>query len=426
MTAATATVLVVTAVASAVGSGVLMHSLLGMRTRRLERQLATDPLTGIANRRAFEAIGQGHRSGTRLVLAMIDLDRFKDVNDAHGHTAGDETLGRVARCMVDVVAERVGSGGQVFRFGGDEFSMLLPGLDVEHAEALLDEVRARMERTLRPHERGIRLSAGIAASPDHASEWATLVSFADRALYQSKRTGRNRTTAYSTDDLELDDPRASIAMLRVLAMALGAAVDAKDAYTHAHSHNVADLSGYLARTIGMDDHDVDEIFLAGLLHDVGKIGISDAVLKKPGPLDQDEWGEVKQHCEIGYRILNSIDGAERVREMVLSHHERPDGRGYPNGLSGDDIPLGARIIAVADAFDSMTADRVYRRALGNEEALREIVRGRGHQFDHLVVEALCELMLFDAEQAVAVAPIEVRALPEAPAFDAGEALDEAA
>jgi diguanylate cyclase (GGDEF)-like protein/putative nucleotidyltransferase with HDIG domain len=397
-------------------SALLMSRVTWRRVKRLETELRMDPLTRIGNRRAFEVAGDQSRHGDVAVLAMIDLDRFKEVNDTHGHHAGDDTLIRVADAMRLVIHGRCRDRGSVYRFGGDEFAILLHDDDLDHARSLVDEIRDVLEGKLQAHERSIKLSVGLAAMPLHTEEWQSLVSFADRALYQAKRSGRNRTVVYSPEQLDLEAARDPLAMLRVLATALGAAVDAKDAYTHAHSHNVADLASYLAREMGLEDSLVDEIFLGGLLHDVGKIGVSDAVLQKPDELTRQEWQEVQTHCEIGYRILNSIEGAERVREMVLSHHERPDGRGYPRGITAEDMPIGARIIAVADAFDSMTADRVYRKAMDPQQALAEIVRQRGIQFYEEAVDAICELMLFEPahqedDQPAIAAPDAVPLLP---------------
>ncbi|MBC7644999.1 MAG: HD-GYP domain-containing protein, partial [Thermoleophilia bacterium] len=197
---------------------------------------------------------------------------------------------------------------------------------------------------------------------------------------------------------DVDAERDSRNILRILADALAAAVDAKDAYTHAHSRNVSDLSLYLARAMGLSESQVEDIALGALLHDIGKIGVSDETLRKPGKLSDDEWNEIKSHCEIGYTILDGIEGAEHIREMVLYHHERPDGSGYPRQLRGDDIPLAARIIGVADAFDSMTAERVYQKPRSSEEAIAEILRLRGRQFDADVVDALCHLMVYDLNE----------------------------
>ena len=165
--------------------------------------------------------------------------------------------------------------------------------------------------------------------------------------------------------------------------------------------------------MGLSEQQVDDIALGGLLHDIGKIGVSDHVLRKPGKLNREEWEEIKTHCDIGYTILSGIEGAEHIREMVLYHHERPDGSGYPRGLVRDEIPLGARIVGVADAFDSMTAERVYSEPRSPESAIEEIVALSGKQFDPDVVEALVQLML-------PAMPEPTRLDPEQPAADAGE------
>ncbi len=368
--------------------------------RSLEDELHRDVLTGIGNRRAFERAledleSRELRHGHRHSFVMIDLDGFKGVNNTLGHQAGDEILRVVAQHFRDVVVHRTGGTGCLYRFGGDEFAILLEGWDPVHAEALVEEMRQRLDAEPVVRRNSVRVSAGIASWPEHADRVEALVSLADRALYQAKRAGRNRTTIYAPVQLESGTATDSLGLLRVLASVLAAAVDAKDAYTHAHSHNVADLSGYLARTLELPDDLVDEIFLAGLLHDVGKIGVEDAILTKPAKLDQDEWEQITGHCEIGYRILNSIEGAERIRDMVLFHHERIDGAGYPTGISGSEIPIGARIIAVADSFDAMTADRVYSPGIDPDDAVDEIIRCSGSQFDPTVVAALCELMLYE-------------------------------
>lgn len=428
MTLAVAAAIAVATVAASALAGWLVA---GRRMRALECELHRDPLTGVGNRRAFERTLletelEDAGSGRWHSLVMIDLDGFKRLNDSLGHQTGDEILALVARHFRDVVRERAGVNGSVFRFGGDEFALLLRGWDPVHAETLVEEMRQRVEEEPLTRRSGVRVSAGVASWPDHAERVEALVSLADRALYQAKRAGRNRTIVYSSLSAATAEERGDhLAQLRVLAGVLAAAVDAKDAYTHAHSHNVADLSGYIARALGLDEQTIDEVYLGGLLHDVGKIGVDDVILTKPGSLEPFEWLEVKEHCEIGYRILNSIEGAERIRDIVLYHHERVEGGGYPTGIHGDDIPIGARIVAVADAFDSITADRVYRRSVSPDQALEEIVRCRGTQFDPAVVDALCELMLYEPGTAE---PIELR--PAASARDdddpEAEVLDAAA
>jgi diguanylate cyclase (GGDEF)-like protein/putative nucleotidyltransferase with HDIG domain len=375
-----------------IGSGLALRKM-----RRMDTGMFRDSLTGCGNRRAYEEAAHRLSAGEMVSVAMIDFDRFGLINEAHGRKAGDMLLCRLATTLVEVASCTYGDRIEVFRLAGDEFVMIMAGIDNDHAAAVVERARQEISSSLQAHERTLTMSCGLASMPDHADSVEELLSYADRALYQAKRAGRDRTVTYARGMFDKDAVRDSRATLQVLADALAAAVDAKDAYTHAHSRNVSDLSLYLAREMGLDEEQVADIALGALLHDIGKIGVSDSVLRKPGRLSQDEWEEIKTHCEIGNAILSGIEGAEHIREMVLYHHERPDGTGYPYGLCRDDIPVAARIIGVADAFDSMTAERVYSKPRSASEAMAEIVRLRGRQFDTEVVEALCRLMMHDAD-----------------------------
>ena len=366
-----------------------------LRNRALEGEVVRDVLTGVGNRRGFEEFILGVNESAPIAIVMIDFDHYKKINDRHGHKSGDEALVRVAAALHESATASYGERARVFRLGGDEFVLSIEGADVLHASAVVERARGNVAMVLRRHERELTISCGIACTPVHSADVSELLNYADRALYHAKRQGRDRTVIYSPTLFDVDAERDSRNVLRILADALAAAVDAKDAYTHAHSRNVSDLALYLARAMGMSESQVEDIALGALLHDIGKIGVSDETLRKPGKLSDDEWNEIKSHCEIGYTILDGIEGAEHIREMVLYHHERPDGSGYPKGLRGDDIPLAARIIGVADAFDSMTAERVYQKPRSPEEAIAEILRLRGRQFDAEVVDALCHLMVYD-------------------------------
>jgi diguanylate cyclase (GGDEF)-like protein/putative nucleotidyltransferase with HDIG domain len=394
------------------------------RNRRLTSEVLEDALTGVGNRRSFERYVSGLTPDARFAVVMIDFDRFKELNDRHGHAAGDQALIRVARGLRSTAQAMYGKRARVYRLGGDEFMMVLEGADSLHAAAAVERVREGVSMSLQSHERQLTISCGIACAPEHAVVAGELVSYADRALYQAKRGGRNRSVVYSHAMFDAETRRDGNMMLRTLADALAAAVDAKDAYTHAHSHNVADLSLYLAQAMGLSSEQIEEIALGGLLHDIGKIGVADRVLNKPGRLTDDEWRQIQAHTEIGYTILSGIDGAEAVREMVLYHHERPDGSGYPRGLSGDEIPIGARIISVADAFDSMTAERVYSTPRTPDEAILEIVRLRGIQFHPDVVDAFCELMVYDLEAQTGTKPEDADAGGATPSPIGGTAPDE--
>jgi diguanylate cyclase (GGDEF)-like protein/putative nucleotidyltransferase with HDIG domain len=392
----------------------------GIRIHRHAQSLLFDSLTSLRNRRAFDEFVEEHAT-RRMAVAVIDFDHFTAINDQLGFAEGDRLLCRISSSLATAVTRSCGPAGDVYRVGGDEFLVTMLDTDGAHASASMERVRDDVLGMLEAHEKVMTMTVGIACSPEHARDARHLANYADRALHHAKACGRNRIYTYAPTLFDASDTSRDV--LRILADALAAAVDAKDSYTHAHSRNVADLSLYLARTMGCGEELIEEIALGGLLHDIGKIGVSDEVLQKPGKLTNEEWEEIKSHTEIGFEILQGIDGAERIREMVLYHHERPDGTGYPHGLQGTQIPLAARIIGVADAFDSMTADRVYQAGRPPEAALAEIVRLSGKQFDPEVVEALCELMVFDPSQ---VQIDDVSELPARTRSDDAEPEDTAA
>jgi len=238
-------------------------------------------------------------------------------------------------------------------------------------------------------------SVGVAMFPQHAGDAEELIRRADGALYWAKRNGRNRILVFDSDTVE--DLSAEERALRVeeqsylhLVEVLAAAVDARDAYTQYHSQKVAALAASLAGSLGFDDRRVALIRTAALLHDVGKIGVSDVVLRKSGKLSDEEFAQIRQHPELGQRILCASPFAD-VLPWILSHHERWDGNGYPNGLGGEAIPVEARILAVCDAYDAMVTDRPYREAMDRDQALVELIRGSGTQFDAEIVKAFLRL-----------------------------------
>ena len=353
---------------------------------------ATDPLTGLPNRRALEAwleaavetAGSGARPLSALVL---DLDSFKQVNDLHGHEAGDAVLCAVARTL----EAGCRLGDLAGRLGGEEFLVVLPDASSRTAWLVAERLRGAIAALDFDGSPGVTASFGVACFPAHGTTAAGLLRAADNAMYDAKELGRNRsivfdprTAASRTERTELAQAGREGYLGSVIALA--AAVDARDAWTHAHSETVARYAAAIASHLGLDGDQVEEVRIAGLLHDVGKVGVPDSVLHKPGPLDDAEWDEMRRHPAIGARILTHPALAD-VREWVLRHHERPDGRGYPDGLEGVDIPLGARILAVADAYEAMTADRPYRDRLSSKAARAELTRGRGTQFDAEVVDA---------------------------------------
>ncbi len=355
------------------------------------RLALTDPLTGLGNHRSFHERLQrelvvAEHEGSSLALCLVDFDDLKSVNDRFGHPVGDLVLGQVA--------SRLRQGGESFRLGGDEFAVLLPRQDERQATAV---ARSIVERVAALDVEGVgpvTVSAGVATYPMQGSGRDELIRLADSALYWAKKDGKNRVRAYTAESIlranleQLVDTPDRAAQYRA-AESLARAVDERDAYTGSHSQRVGEYSARIARRLGADEPAVELTRLAGNLHDLGKLAIPEDVLRKPDELSDAERLMLERHPQIGYRMLESL-GVEPVAEWVLHHHERWDGAGYPNRLAGDKIPLGARIIFVADAYDAMTSDRAYRRAMPQHEALAELERGAGTQFDPAVVTALSE------------------------------------
>ena len=353
------------------------------------RLALTDPLTGLGNHRHFHDrlqrdLDRAQARSTPFSLCLVDVDDFKEVNDNHGHPVGDRVLAQVAT--------RLRTGGEAFRLGGDEFALLLPGRTEAEALAIADTVIARIAELDLEHGGRLTVSAGVASFPDHGVERAELVRVADHALYWSKEHGKGRASVYRPGAVELGElhrlAQERDRRARFLAAAgLARAVDARDAYTGEHSAEVGALAARIAVRMGLESDEVELIRLAGSLHDVGKLAIPEDILRKPGPLSEPERVVLERHPQIGFRMPDSL-GVEPVATWVLHHHERWDGDGYPNRLSGPRIPLGARILFVADAYDAMTTDRVYRRSLPHDAAIRELERCAGSQFDPEVVAAL--------------------------------------
>jgi diguanylate cyclase (GGDEF)-like protein/putative nucleotidyltransferase with HDIG domain len=360
----------------------------------------TDPLTGLFNRRAFEELlemelERATRAGRPISVIVGDIDGFRAVNERHGHAAGDSALQAVAqnalkwKRRIDLAA----------RIGGEEFALLLPETDERGAFIVAERLRRATHRSFVEAAPGVTFSFGVATAPAHAGDGVGLLRAADSATAAAKELGGDRTVIYSDEVArmltELDGHAGEELQLATV-IALAEALDIRDTGTGQHSHTVGRYSELMARELGFDEEHVERVRLAGVLHDIGKIGISDRVLSKPGPLDADEWQEMYTHPEIGARLLSRPE-FDDLRAWILAHHERPDGLGYPHALAADDIPLEARILAVADAYEAMTADRVYRPALGEEAARAELEAGAGTQFDQEVVSAF--LRTLDASRA---------------------------
>ena len=368
------------------------------------RLALTDPLTGLGNHRHFherlgEALVEAEEKGLPLSVCILDIDNFKEVNDRLGHPKGDHVLAQVAA--------RLRQDGEAFRIGGDEFAVLLPGKEEPEAVAVADGVLERVALLEAAPGLAVRISAGIVTYPQPGLERTDIFAVADKALYLAKAHGKGQVRAYRPDLGELP-PLAGIvaapereARLHAAA-SLAHAVDARDAYTGRHSYMVSELAARIATLLGLTAEEIDLVRLAGSLHDLGKLAVPEEILRKPGPLTEAERLVLGRHPQIGYRMLRSL-GVEPVSTWVLHHHERWDGRGYPQGLGGDSIPLGSRILFVADAYDAMTSERVYQSPVAHEEAVAELERCAGSQFDPQIVAVF----------AAGVRPAEVEALKSA-------------
>jgi diguanylate cyclase (GGDEF)-like protein len=328
-------------------------------------EASTDTLTELGNRRALMAdfdtlLGQA-TSDEPLHLLLFDLDGFKKYNDTFGHSAGDALLARLAGKLADALTE----SGSAYRIGGDEFCALLRG-DVHD----LDTALAAASLALREQGEGFRITAshGAVTMPSEAPTATQALRLADERMY-SHKAGRSQAACRQTHDV----------LLRIL--------DERDRELHTHGSAVAAMSVDVGREMGLGADDLEQ--LAKALHDIGKVAVPDAIVNKPGPLTNEEWAFMRTHTILGERILATAPALRREAALVRSSHERWDGQGYPDRRAGEDIPLGSRIIFACDALDAMTSPRVYRETYTQEQAVTELRRCAGTQFDPAVVDALC-------------------------------------
>jgi len=389
----------------------LRHARLDDLFGRISERLAgtqilatTDQLTGVLNRptslRALAAeIERASRHDRPLAVALADIDHFKRVNDLYGHAAGDVVLHHVAQ----LIAADLRASDLVGRYGGEEFLIVLPETEVDGAIEAAEKIRRTVSRTpvVLPDgtELTVTLSAGLAAASGAALRLDQITHDADSALYAAKALGRDQVYAFR----ELDEGRA-VSRTPVSASARRAAADVGSAAAEAAerqlatilaprpgwagqpSHLIADLAVELARGLGLAEAELARIKTASLLHDVGKVAIPEELLSTSASLTPQQWQTIREHPRTGQIVLEQAGSLRDAALIALHHHERFDGRGYPNGLAGADIPIGARIVAIADAYEAMTSWRPYKQTRSPEEALAELRRCAGTQFDPALVE----------------------------------------
>jgi diguanylate cyclase (GGDEF)-like protein/putative nucleotidyltransferase with HDIG domain len=370
---------------------------------KAEQRARVDELTGLFNRRHFderlrEEIDRHSRYGGMMSLIFLDLDLFKDYNDKYGHLAGDKVLARVGR----LVEKSIRNIDIAFRYGGDEFAVLLPKSVADDAFVVAERVRVKIAAEMRKKRLRITTSLGLASWPSDGVTPDELVTAADRALYYTKKTGGNRTCVASK---MLPSLTETVAMSKAteketssVIYALAATIEARDPFTYGHSKKVSSYAVALAEAIGLPSEKVTVVSTAALLHDIGKIGIPDELLTKVGKLEAETWELVQSHAKLSATIVGHVVSLVSCLPAILHHHERWDGTGYPSRLKGEAIPIEARILAIADAFDAMTSPRPYREPLSYKKVLDELRRCAGTQFDPELVEAFLPIALSTAPE----------------------------
>ena len=371
--------------------------------RRLFDAARTDALTGLSNRSGFRElldleVERARRGGGRLAIVTADIDGMRDLWGSHDHDGGDAILRRIGRVLTAVKRQ----SDVAARVGGGEFALMLPDTDADGALGFVERLRAALEAEFQADATSVRLSFGVASQPRHGQTAASLIRACDEALSAAKQEGGDRAVLHHPElrGLNRKRPEAAIDAERHVAVMLDLAetVDLRFSGTARHSETVGRYAEMMARELGLPEARVERVRLAGALHDIGKVAVPDAILHKPARLSAEEFSTIKQHPGLGAQILEHPSLAD-VSEWVGTHHERPDGRGYPRGLAAGEISLEAQIIAVADAYEAMTSDRAYRDSIGRDGARAELERCAGSQFDPRVVRAFLALLERDSERA---------------------------
>ncbi|MDI6889525.1 MAG: diguanylate cyclase [Thermodesulfovibrionales bacterium] len=369
-------------------AGAIMNSYL---YKQIKEESRLDFLTGLFNRRYFnerlnEEINRRRRHSGIFSLAICDLDFFKNYNDRYGHIAGDKLLRKIGR----LIKNSVRTEDLASRYGGDEFVILLPDTDLDNALSVIERVRKNVEEEMKKRKISLTASFGLVSWPMNGVSVKEILEAADAAAFEAKRLGGNRCILSTMLASRLPRTRAEVEAEKTIVniiCSLATALEARDIYTYGHSQEVNKYALMVGEAFGLSKEELVYLSRAALLHDIGKIGVSDRVLNKKGKLNKREWKEMKKHPEVGAEIIGHLPPLLHCKLAILYHHERWDGTGYPSGLKGKEIPFEARILAIADAFTAMTSARPYRPAMSYQEAILELKREAGKQFDPELVEA---------------------------------------
>ncbi|OAT87053.1 bifunctional diguanylate cyclase/phosphohydrolase [Desulfotomaculum copahuensis] len=357
-----------------------------------------DGLTDLYNHRCFQdklllSLSEAKGNHSRLSLIMMDIDYFKHYNDLFGHQAGDQVLITIGGILKNLVKPPFYAA----RYGGEEFVVVMPGADLEAAAALDAEIKKAVAETplkgmeFQPGGR-LTISSGIAGYPWHDHTPWGLIKAADDALYQAKYGRRNKLHFYFSVVDELRSLSSSETELINFLKPLLAIINVRDRYTYGHSERVTVYATALAGKLNLPPDEVELIRHSAQLHDIGKIEIDTEILNKPGKLTGEEWEIIKKHPVWGSEILRPLTSLTGVMPVIRHHHENLDGTGYPDGLAGEDIPRGARILRIVDSFDAITTNRPYKKRLNEEEACREMQRGAGRLYDQDMLDTFIQMV----------------------------------
>ncbi len=371
----------------------------GEHISKLEELVNKDGLTGVFNHRYFhdalkEKITLSEKLKEKVSMIFVDIDYFKHYNDLYGHQKGDEVL----RCIGSILKKNIREHDIVARYGGEEFAIILPNTTEEEAILVADNIRHIIETTKFYGEenqpRGsLTASMGVSVYPDKAKNDVDLIKSADDALYRAKFFNKNRVETYTSilDELKNDIDEKDIELVTSI-KTLISVINAKDKFTYGHSERVVLYSRLLAEKLNLNKIDKDTLIYGAYMHDIGKINISQEILMKKMPLTSEEWEIIKQHSENGVEIIKPVKSLEKMIPIILHHHEKYNGMGYPRGLKGEEIPYLARVLTVVDSFDAMTSNRPYNKRKTYDEAIIELRKCSGSQFDSIIAEKFIEVI----------------------------------
>lgn len=367
--------------------------------RELQKLVNEDGLTGVYNHRYFydklrEKMHISEVDNKKLSLIFMDIDYFKHYNDLYGHQRGDEALKKIGDILKDLAREN----DIVARYGGEEFAIILPDTSEKEASIIAENIRVKIEKTYfdgqenQPNS-NFTVSVGIAIFPDKAENELDLVKYADDALYRAKFFHKNRVETYISvlDELKKDLKEEENGLVTTI-KTLISVINAKDKYTYSHVERVVVYSRLMAKKLGLTEIEKKQLIYGAYMHDIGKINVPNEILTKKMRLTKEEWEILKQHPRDGVEIIKSVNSLKDVVPLILHHHERFDGNGYPSELKGEDIPYLARVLTVIDSFDAMTSNRPYNKRKTYEEGIEELKRCSGTQFDPDLVKIFTEVV----------------------------------